>query len=255
MTLDVEFVRHRPIAHRGLHDLASGVAENSLAAVRRAARAGLGVEVDVRLTRDGRAVVFHDARLERVCGVPGRVVERSAADLRRLSLDGTDDHLPSLREVLACLRGEAPLLLDLKCGLRRGERAALAAAVAADLRAYAGPVAAVSFDPLALRALAAAAPHVPRGQSAGIPRAGLPLSGLLMPATRPVDNYWGRALSLPHFVTFNVDRLPFESLQATRRRGVLAVGWTVRGHEQLGAMAQHVDNVIVEGPAAAALAR
>ena len=63
-------------AHRGLHG--PGVPENSLAAFRRAAEAGYGAELDVRLTRDGRLAVFHDSTLERMCGVPGRVAEKTA---------------------------------------------------------------------------------------------------------------------------------------------------------------------------------
>lgn len=56
-------------AHRGLHG--PGVPENSLPAFRRAARKGVGVELDVQLTRDGVPVVFHDKSLLRMCGWTG----------------------------------------------------------------------------------------------------------------------------------------------------------------------------------------
>ncbi len=250
-TADLGFVRHRPFAHRGLHDISRGVPENSLAAVELAVRAGLGVEIDVRLSRAGTALVFHDARLDRMCGAPSRLIERPDTDLRRLRLAGTDQRIPALPEVLDLVDGTAPLLLDLKCRLRGSERRRLATAVADALRDYAGPVAAVSFDPLVLRAIAATAPRVPRGQSAGVPRLA---PGLLLTATRPLDRFWLNPVSLPHFLTFNVDRLPFASLQTARERGILALGWTVRAREQLNRLAHHVDNVIVEGPAACAVA-
>ncbi len=230
--------------------MAAGVPENSLTAVDLAVRARLGVEIDVRLSRDGTAVVFHDARLSRVCGRPGRVSEHEYDELRHLRLAGTDDVIPSLSDVLALVRGAAPVLLDLKCGLRRGERRQLAAAVARAVRGYDGPLGVVSFDPLVLRSVASAAPHLPRGQSAGVPQLGLPASALLLPAMRPVDSYWLNPLSLPHFVTFNVDRLPFASLQTVRDHGAFAVGWTVRARGQLTRLVHDVDNLIVEGAAA-----
>ena len=94
-------------AHRGLHG--PGVPENSLAAFRRAAEAGYGAELDVHLTRDGRLVVIHDGDLERMCGVPGRVAEKTAEELAALRLAGSEEHIPLLEEVLPLFAGRAPL--------------------------------------------------------------------------------------------------------------------------------------------------
>ncbi len=55
-------------AHRGLYDPQKGIPENSLAAFRAAAEKGYGVELDVRLTRDGYVVVSHDDNLKRMTG-------------------------------------------------------------------------------------------------------------------------------------------------------------------------------------------
>ena len=56
-------------AHRGLFDNDTDAPENSLPAFRRAIEAGYGIELDVQLSKDGVPVVFHDASLERMCGV------------------------------------------------------------------------------------------------------------------------------------------------------------------------------------------
>src|ERR1700755_2171791 len=56
------FLRHTPFAHRGLHG--RGAPENSRAAIDAAIATGHGIEIDVRLSRDGESFVFHDATLE-----------------------------------------------------------------------------------------------------------------------------------------------------------------------------------------------
>lgn len=50
-----------------------------------------GVECDVRLTRDGRLVVFHDNTVRRVTGSRGRVARMDYADLRELNVGTEED--------------------------------------------------------------------------------------------------------------------------------------------------------------------
>ena len=69
-------------AHRGLHDAAAGIPENSIPAFRRAAELGFGIELDVQLTADGEAVVFHDKNLQRVCGVNRDLCDCTWAELQ-----------------------------------------------------------------------------------------------------------------------------------------------------------------------------
>ena len=82
-------------AHRGLHG--DGRAENSLTAFRAAVEAGYGIELDVRLSGDGELVVFHDDTLIRMCGVEGKTESKTLAELKALTLAGTDEHIPSFR--------------------------------------------------------------------------------------------------------------------------------------------------------------
>ena len=71
------------VAHRGW---AKRFPENTLAALSAALDAGARwVETDVQISADGVPVLFHDRTLERMCGVPGAVHQRSAADLRGLA--------------------------------------------------------------------------------------------------------------------------------------------------------------------------
>ncbi|GIX14252.1 MAG: hypothetical protein KatS3mg118_2211 [Paracoccaceae bacterium] len=87
-------LRRHPVAHRGLHDPARGVIENSRAAIARAAAAGYGVEIDIQLSADGEAMVFHDDDLERLTPEAGPLRLRSAAELSRIPLRGSAETIP-----------------------------------------------------------------------------------------------------------------------------------------------------------------
>ncbi len=74
----------RPIAHRGLHDRARGVIENSRAAAEAAIAAGYGIELDVQLSADGEAMVFHDETLTRLTAGSGLIRDHAAEVLTQL---------------------------------------------------------------------------------------------------------------------------------------------------------------------------
>ena len=139
-----------PIAHRGLHAAQDGRPENSLAAFARCCALGFPAELDVRLTRDGRVVVFHDRALKRLTGARGRVEDRDVGDLRRLRLLETSQRIPLLEEVLELVDGRVPLLLELKAG---APGTALEAAILEALRGYRGEVAIQSFALRTVRSL------------------------------------------------------------------------------------------------------
>ena len=74
----------RLIAHRGASALAP---ENTRAAFRRARELGVfEVETDVRLTRDRRVVLFHDATLRRKLGLDSAVEKVTLAELEGMNI-------------------------------------------------------------------------------------------------------------------------------------------------------------------------
>ena len=138
-----------PYAHRGLWG--GAVPENSLAAFRAAAEAGFGIELDVQLSRDGEVMVFHDYTLDRVCGIAGNMIERTAAELGTIPLNGVENEcIPTFRQVLEAVGGRVPLLIELK-----GENGNtdLVPKVLEVLRDYDGKWCMESFNPLLLRAV------------------------------------------------------------------------------------------------------
>ena len=68
-----DWLTARPIAHRGLHDAASGVIENTASAFRAAIAGGYGIECDLQISADGEAMVHHDDALGRLTDGTGRL--------------------------------------------------------------------------------------------------------------------------------------------------------------------------------------
>ncbi|MBR5305517.1 MAG: hypothetical protein IKU47_01195 [Oscillospiraceae bacterium] len=71
------------IAHRGYFDNENGIPENSPPAFEAAIEKGLAIELDIQLSSDGVAMVFHDADLERVCGKEGKSGSIQRQNLKR----------------------------------------------------------------------------------------------------------------------------------------------------------------------------
>jgi glycerophosphoryl diester phosphodiesterase len=219
------WLTRRPIAHRGLHDARDGRPENSLAAFERACALGFAAELDVRLTRDREVVVFHDRELRRLTGAAGRVEERRAEDVRALRLLGTNERVPTLREVLELVDGRVPLLVELKSTVLWPalERAALTA-----LDGYAGDVAIQSFKRRTVRAIGRSdAPHAVGHlrHRHGVPRPGV------------------RA----EFLGCHVDALPSRAVRRRREAGAVVLAWTVRSEAEAARAMRYVDNYIFEG--------
>jgi glycerophosphoryl diester phosphodiesterase len=151
----------RNFAHRGLHTKDKKIPENSIAAFNAAADAGYGIELDVQLSGDGRVVVFHDATLNRVCGVDSRVDEKSYAELQEIPLEGSNQTIPLFLDVLKCIGGRVPLIVELKTGKHNRE---LCRKTQDILSSYSGPVCVESFDPRIVCWFRIHAPQYMRGQ-------------------------------------------------------------------------------------------
>lgn len=88
--------------------------ENTVYAARQAARIADRVEFDVRRCGSGELVVFHDKRVDALTDGRGLVADLSLAELRSLSVLGSGEPVPSLREFLAAVPRNTGLNVDLK---------------------------------------------------------------------------------------------------------------------------------------------
>ena len=232
-----------PVAHRGLWS-PDGPPENSLAAFDAAAAAGYGLELDVQLSADGEAVVFHDDRLERLTAASGRIGERLAADLTRMPIAASDQTIPSLRQVLDVVRGRGLILVELK--VLGGEEGRLETRVAEILAGYEGPVAVISFNSHALAWFADNRPAILRGLNACAYR---DAANWMIPAAEreALTELDHAKVARPHFLSLGLDMLPSPSADSLRAAGAPVIAWTVRSHGQWSRVAAHCDNLIFEG--------
>ncbi len=155
-------MRVKYYAHRGLYQNTAPyhAPENSLYAFRAAAARGYGIELDVRLTKDCQAVVFHDKSLARMCGVPGSVRDYTYEALSKLRLCGGSAQIPLLSQVLSEINGKVPLIIEIKAPLRSAETCCRIAEV---LCPYDGPFCIESFHPSCLRWYRRHDPRILRG--------------------------------------------------------------------------------------------
>lgn len=236
----------RPIAHRGLHDRAAGLPENTLAAALAAVEAGYAIECDVQLSADGEAMVFHDSRLGRLAGIDAAVEERRAAELESLSVCGTAETIPSLPRFLAAIAGRVPLVIEIKS--RYSGDLALTRRVAELAAAYEGPVALKSFDPALVAALVELAPEIPRGIVAESTQDDPAYAALPAELRRSLANLLHIGESRPDFLSWRVGDLPCAATHLCRTLASMPVmTWTVRTPEQAAHAAAHADQMVFEG--------
>lgn len=246
---------HRPrplvFGHRGGSALAP---ENTCAAFDRGLDAGAdGLELDVRLTRDGEAVVCHDATLDRTTDATGPLAVWTAADLAGVDAGyrfrgpsgdwpfrGRNVRVPRLREVLGRYGGR-PLIVELK-----DDQVELARVVVRLLaESGAGPGVCIgSFHRPVLHEVRRLAPDVPTGAAGwevrmalyrswvGWPSNGVPYRALQVPERREAH----RIVS-PRFV------------RAAHRSGVAVQVWVVDEPERIRRLAGWgVDGIITDRP-------
>lgn len=210
-----------PFAHRGLHD--GERMENSVEAFEAACEHGFGIELDVQLSKDGQPVVFHDDTLLRMTGDSRRVDEVSLAELQTLSLNGKG-RIPTLDEVLRCVNGRVPLLVEIKNGKRNAE---LCEKTMSQLRAYGGKYAVESFSPLILNWLKKHTPETIRGQLVGERISYLASTGPILAfiLSRLLLNFLAR----PDFIAYDISAKNFTTPKIQRTFfGTPMAAWTVR---------------------------
>ena len=248
--LDPAFLK-TPIAHRALHDASKGVYENCRSAIIAAIEHGYAIEIDLQLSADGRAMVFHDDTLDRLTDKHGDVSDYTAAELTQIKVGSGQDVIEPLEDILRLVDGRVPLLIELKDQSRQLSQTdgRLEQATIDALSLYEGAVAVMSFNPHMIATMAKLSPDLPLGLTTG----------------SFMDPSWGidaeRIAHLSQITDFDPKRYSFVShfalelaspcIQTLKEQWVAIFTWTIRSPEAEAVARQTVDNITFEGYLAA----
>lgn len=228
-------------AHRGLHDNKGDAPENSMAAFRKAVEEGLGMELDVQVTKDGVPVIFHDFKLDRICKAEGKITGCTYDELQKYKLCDSDERIPKLSELLEMVDGKVPLIVEIKA-----ETADVSCCRVIDrmLRAYKGAYCIESFNPMVLWWFRRNHRDVVRGQlSSNFRREGEYWNILYFLMTHLLFNF----LTKPDFIAYN-HKFSEEPGRRICRRLYRhpAAAWTIRSQQDLEALKGEYDVFIFD---------
>ena len=229
----VDWMRERPIAHRGLHDTSSGIFENTIAAAKAAVEGNYHIEVDLQPSSDKVPMAFHDFELERLTDQQGETRSLQAAELNKLTIGGTSSVIPTLEEFLSTVDGQVGVVLELKG--KKGADDGFVPAVARALEAYSGPSAIMSFHHHILDDARKFAPHLPLGLTA-----------------YGDDNRYTIHQRVAErcnvdFLSYELANLDTRFVADFRKTGRTVISWTVKSRADAARSAKYADQITFEG--------
>lgn len=234
---DRDLLKGKFIAHRGLHNQNEGVPENSLLSFEKAIEAGFPIEIDIHLTKDEKIVVFHDENTKRMCGTDRNIEESTLSELKELSLQNTDQKIPTLQECLEVVGGKVFLLIEFKAV---GSNAAHLCRKANEiLSEYEGKYFIQSFYPQILHWYKKKRADVCRGQlSSGF--------SLKNPARFLLGKQFLNFIGRPDFISYEHKDSRSLFFRLAILLGAAPVGWTFRSKEELDRNGRNVNTWIFE---------
>jgi len=242
----IPWLTARPVAHRGLHDAASGVIENTATAFDAAIAGRYGIECDVQASADGEAMVHHDDTLGRLTDGSAPLASLEAGALKAIPFKATADRMLTLSELCELVDGRVPLLVEIKSRFDGDLR--LTRRVAKVLGGYRGPAAAMSFDPAPIALLRDIAPSLTRGIVAERHYRHHEWDALPAAAKRNLAYLLHAPQTRPQFIAYAVNDLPAAlPLIARHLFGLPLLTWTVRSTTDRKTAARYADQIIFEG--------
>lgn len=240
---DLAWLKARPIAHRGFHDVKRGIIENTASAFAAAIQADYAIECDLQLSRDGEAMVFHDETLDRLMDGEGLFASHSVDELKAMTFKGGADHIQTLGELLGQVHGQAPLVIELKSQWDGNE--ALVKRTIAVMRGYHGPFVLMSFDPKVVLGIKTLAPEMMRGIVAD---QATHADYEILPAAerQKLRDFAHLPETEPDFISYHWRDLPFPAVATFRRTGRPVITWTVRSRHEAATALRYSDQVTFE---------
>lgn len=236
-----------PIAHRALHDGNVTRAENNFAALDAAIAKGFGIEIDLQMSSDGEAMVFHDYALNRLTEGHGAFALNTAEELAQLRFKTGEVGVPTLKQVLDHVDGRAPLLIEVKDqdGAMGPSVGRLEVAATKVLESYQGPVAMMSFNPHSVAVLAELCPHLPRGLTTASWEDD---AAKLIPASRraPLRDIIDYERVGASFISHQWSDLERPRVAELKASGAHILCWTIKSAEEQAEASKVAENITFE---------
>lgn len=238
MKKDISILTKSMIAHRGYHNIEEGIPENSMKAFKRAVENNLIIELDVHVLKDGEVVVFHDANLKRMTGIDKKIKDFNYNDIKEIKLQGTNEKIPLLKDVLNMVNGRVPIIIELKYDVKCGR---LEEEVIKIIKNYNGEYAVKSFNPLSVNYFRKKFPEAIRGQLSSDFKTDKMSKIKKLILSKMVFNF----ITKPDFISFDIRALPNKKVQKIRKNKLI-LGWTIKNENDLEKAKKYCDNYICE---------
>ena len=220
----------RYYAHRGLHNNKNSNPENSMTAFKLAIENQYGIELDVQLSKDGIPVIFHDFDLKRACGIDKKVEDCTYDELKELYLFGSDEKIPHLKDVLNLVKGEVPLIIELKSD---NMDTSICNITTSYLDDYNGIYCVESFNPIIVLWYRRNRPNIIRGQlSTRYISKGKSLKGKILDFM--LENLLFNFMTKPDFIAYNHEHSNNLSLMLCKKLyNTITISYTIHSRKDL----------------------
>jgi glycerophosphoryl diester phosphodiesterase len=237
---NIEWIKNRYIAHRGLHSLDKTVPENSLKAIELAMNNNYGIEIDVNILKDGTVVVFHDPNLKRLCNIDKDLSEVNYEDIKELKLLDSNEKISTLSEILNFVNGKVPLLIEIK---PFGNLKLFCERFYDTIKDYKGEYGIHSFNPYVVRWFKKNHPDVIRGQITEYFRNNHKMKRI---SKYLMKSMFFNRFTKPDFVNYGIVDLPNKYCDRAYKKGLCIIAYASKSQEEFDMVKQHYDNSVFE---------
>lgn len=236
---DLTWIQTHDIAHRGLYLKDQSIPENSLSAFSNALSHGYSIELDLNITKDDKVIAFHDHSLERICRDSRLLSDVTYDEIRQLKLFDSNEHIPTLKEVLTLVNGKVPLLIELK---PKGNVIRLCESFYRDVKDYSGQFAVFSFHPKVVYWFKKHHPEIIRGQIAEFFKRDdmNPFFKYLLKSM--FFNYFTR----PDFISYGIYDMPNRYLDKLKKKNMTIISYAAKSQQELDRIRNLYHNAVFE---------
>lgn len=219
------FLTTNLIAHRGLH---YNYLENTLGAFKEAIKNNYIIELDVRLTKDKKVIVFHDNNLFRITGINKNINESTYEELKEII------NIPTLQEVLNLVSGKVPIIIEIKLSKKLFQ---LEKELSKFLNSYNYKFAIQSFNPLSILWFKINKPKYIRGYLIN----SIYSKNIII--NRLLNSRILNKILKPNYLGVNLQYLKNNKIKKLRRK-YLIIGYTINNQEEYTEYKHYADNFI-----------